>query len=92
MMVLLSFNILYDAFFLRLRMCKRSVPLLPLDKSRKNALLSDPMPGRPLDGFDQIRKADRGVEVAEYMKMVFNAIDAEQMASLILNNSPYIAK
>ena len=91
-MFLLIFNVFDHRIFVVVRNGERTVPVLPMCERGKQTVLLDPFGGTGLDGFDQVRNACSGVKAGQNMHMVFDTVDAIQVAVQVFQNAPNVTE
>jgi hypothetical protein len=71
---------------------KGGVSLLPVRKAFEDGVLFDPERRAGLDLLHEIRHADRGVQAAKNVNVIFHPIDAVKMTVAVLDDAPHVAE
>ena len=90
MVLFLFFDVIDDFIFFPNIIGKSPIALLPSLKAGEKTTLFHPNTTGDLDVFDIIGQGYGRVQVAKNMDMVFNAIDAVQLAIIVFDNTPNI--
>jgi hypothetical protein len=71
---------------------KGGVSLRPVRKAFEDGVLFDPERRAGLNLLHEIRQADRRMQAAKNVKVIFHSIDTVKMAVSVLDDAPYVAE
>ena len=91
-MFLLIFDVFNQRIFFAHGMRERAITFLPMTELREHVVLLDPFCAAGLYGLDQIRQRNRRMNRSQNVNVVFHAIQPEQMAIVVFDNPPDVAK
>jgi len=91
-MLLLNPHVFNQTVLFPRRMGKGAVTVLPMGKTRKDAILLDPSGCAHLYIFHKISQSHRGMKAGQYMKMVLYTVNSVEVALLPLDNAAYVPK
>src|SRR6266567_1859348 len=90
--LLLAFNVFDYGIFVPVRDGEYAVTVLPMCKGREHVSRFDPFAGADLDVFDQVRRTDCRMYRGQDVQVVFDAIDAVEMALFVFEDAPSVAE
>ncbi len=87
-MLLLIFDVFDEVVFGAKGVGESAVPILPAAEIGEQPRVFDVVIAGEFDVFDERGKRNRRVEVGDDVEVVFNAVDAVQVAILVFQNAP----